>query len=281
MLCGCVAFVIDDRTGLSQEAASKERALLYQSAFESANDVIIYYHVDPRDPNGPRILYANQKFVEETGYTVEEAMGRYSSILFGARTNIRGIEANRERLVAGESTVLEIQKYRKDGSTYWTEASTHPLRDTFGRYTFWVSIERNTTARHEMQEHMHLLQLALESAHDMIVINEVSNDVTSPWNIVYLNQAFEDKTGWNRSELPTLEKVFGENPNRQQSENARRAVLNGESTRVKNAFYTKDGKEFWVEGVIQPVLGEEERPIHAITIYREIEPQPRTLGVPV
>ena len=263
--------MIDERNGLNHETVTKERALLYKSAFESANDVIIYYHVDPKDPNGPRILYANQKFIEETGYTLEEAIGRYSSILYGARTNIRGMEAISEKLAAGEATVMDVLKYRKDGSTYWTEASVHPLQDTAGRYTFWVSIERNITARREMQDHMRLLQLALESAHDMIVINEVSNDVSSPWNIVYLNQAFEARTGWSRDELRTLEKVFGENPNREQSERARRAVLNGESTRVKNAFYTKDGQEFWVEGVIQPVLGEEEKPIHAITIYREIE----------
>jgi len=241
--------VIDERNGLNNDAVTKERALLYKSAFESANDVIIYYHVDPKDPNGPRILYANQKFVEETGYTLEEVIGRYSSILFGARTNMRGIQANREKLAAGEPSVMEMLKYRKDGSTYWTEASVHPLQDTSGRYTFYVSIERNITARREMQDHMRLLQLALESARDMVVINEVSNDVTQPWNIVYLNAAFEDRTGWSRAELHTLEKVFGENPDREQSEQARAAVLNGESTRVKNALYTKGGKEFWVEGV--------------------------------
>lgn len=263
--------MIDERAGLQNDAVTKERALLYKSAFESANDVIIYYHVDPKDPNGPRILYANQKFVEETGYSLEEVTGRYSSILFGARTNMRGIEANREKLSAGQSSVMDMLKYRKDGSTYWTEASVHPLADTSGRYTFWVSIERNITARRELEDHMRLLKLALESANDMILINEVSNDVTRPWNIVYLNQAFEARTGWDRTELLTLEKVFGENPDHEQSERARRAVLSGKSTRVKNAFYTKDEQEFWVEGVIQPVLGEEDRPIHAITIYREIQ----------
>jgi len=94
--------------------------------------------------------------------TLDEVVGRYSSILFGARTNIRGIEANREKLSTGESTVTDMLKYRKDGSTYWTEASVHPLPDTSGRYTFWVSIERNITARRELEDHMRLLQLALD-----------------------------------------------------------------------------------------------------------------------
>ena len=265
------AFVLEDHNGGIVESISKERGLLYKSAFESANDVIIYYHYDPRDSLGPRILHANKKFVEETGYAIEEVVGRHSNILFGARTNMRQIEANRLKLAAGEPIVSEMCKYRKDGTSYWTEASVYPLADTFGYFNFWISIERNITARREMQDHLRLLQLALESASDMIVINEVSNDTARPWNIVYTNAAFERSTGYDRSELPTLEKVFGEKPDREQSEKARRAVLAGETHRVKNAFYKKTGEEIWVEGVIQPVLGEEDRPIHCITIYREIQ----------
>ena len=59
---------------------------------------------------------------------------------------------------------------------------------------------------------MRLLKMALESAGDMVVINTVDSDVTAPWGIVYVNSAFERMTGWDRSELDTLEKVFGPSP---------------------------------------------------------------------
>lgn len=255
-----------------------DRAALYKSAFESANDVIIYYHYDPKDENGPRILHANAKFVEETGYDLEEVVGRHSNILFGAETNMRMIEANRKKLYEGEPVVSEMRKYMKNGDAYWTEASVYPLRDTFGRFTFWISVERNITARRELEDQTRLLRLALESAGDGVVINVVSTDTGAPWNITYCNAAFEAMTGWNRSELETLEKVFGPAPNREQSERARKAILAGETVRVQNAFFRKDGTEFWVEGVIQPVLGEDERPLHSITIYREIA-EPLTASV--
>ena len=252
-----------------------ERAALYKSAFESANDAIIYYHYDPKDPNGPRILHVNQKFVTETGYRLDEVAGAYSSLMFGAQTNMRAIEENRRKLYTGQAVVAEMRKYRKDGEAYWCEASVYPLKDTFGRYTFWISVERNITARREMEDHLRLLRLALESAGDGVLINDVSDDVTTPWKITYCNAAFERMTGWDRADLVTLEPVFGPEPDREQSVRARTAILNGQTFRVQNAFYRKDGSQFWVEGIIQPVLGEEERPLHSITIYREIAaPEP-------
>lgn len=257
--------MVDERSGLNHD-----RALLYQAAFESANDVIIFYHYDVKDPGGPRILYANRKVTEETGYEVDEIVGRYSSIVFGAGTNLRAIEANREKLAQGVPTVLDMCKYKKNGDKYWAEASVYPLKDTSGNFSFWISIERNITARREMEDHLRLLKLALESAGDMVVINTVDPDVTAPWEIVYVNSAFERMTGWDRSELDTLEKVFGPSPNREQSERTRADVLAGKTVRVQDAFYRKNGEPFWVEGVVQPVLGEDDRPIHSITIYREI-----------
>lgn len=247
-----------------------DRAALYKSAFESANDAIIYYHYDPKDPDGPRILHVNQKFVTETGYELEEVRGRHSNVLFGAQTNVRTIERNRVKLYAGEPVITEMRKYRKNGDAYWCEASVYPLKDTFGRYTFWISVERNISARREMEDHLRLLKLALESAADGVVINVANDDVSAPWTITYCNAAFERMTGWNRDELETIEKILGPSPDREQSARARAAILAGESVRVHTAFFRKDGSEFWVEGLIQPVLGEDEHPVHSVTIYREI-----------
>lgn len=260
--------MLDERNGFYD--MSRERALLYKSAFESANDVIIYYHSDPKDPRGPRILHANRKFVEETGYSIDEAVGRYSDILFGPLTNMRAIESNRVKLYRGEPTVSDMCKYRKDGQTYWTEASVYPLADHNGQFSFWISIERNITARREMDDHLRLFKLALESAGDMIVINDVGTDPSVPWNVVYVNAAFEAMTGYDRSELDTLAKVWGPNPDTAQQERTRKSILAGEKARVEYPFYRRNGEQFLVQGVVEPVLGEDDRPIHAISIYREV-----------
>ena len=62
---------------------------LVSAAVEKANDIVIITQAEPIDLKGPEIVYVNQAFVNETGYSVAEALGKTPRILQGAHTDAR------------------------------------------------------------------------------------------------------------------------------------------------------------------------------------------------
>ena len=98
--------------------------------------------------------------------------------------------------------------------------------------------------------------LLLESLTTSILITTPDLDFPGP-HILYVNEAFEKMTGWNREE------VIGENPRILQGprtdlsifDNLRSTVAAGGVWKGQTVNYKKDGTEFYMEWSIAPVFG--------------------------
>jgi PAS domain S-box-containing protein len=66
------------------------------------------------------ILDANQAICKLTGYSVPELIGKHVSIFAGSEA-YAVVNEHIKRIVEGEKLVLEVESYRKDGSTYFAE----------------------------------------------------------------------------------------------------------------------------------------------------------------
>lgn len=96
----------------------------------------------------------------------------------------------------------------------------------------------------------------LESLTSSILITTPDLDFPGP-HILYVNEAFEKMTGWNREE------VIGENPRILQGprtdlsifDNLRSTVAAGGVWKGQTVNYKKDGTEFYMEWSIAPVFG--------------------------
>ncbi|WP_236610244.1 PAS domain-containing protein [Planococcus halocryophilus] len=82
---------------------------------------------DPSQPDNP-IIYTNKTFIDMTGYSQEEIIGRNCRFLQGAGTANEDIEKMRTAIAAEEKVVLTIQNYRKDGSPFWNRLVIDPVR---------------------------------------------------------------------------------------------------------------------------------------------------------
>lgn len=118
-----------------------------------------------------RLTWVNSAWTRTTGFTLEEARGkRPGELLHGPHTAAETVERMRSAMRLGESITAEVLNYRKDGTPFWMEVHTTPLRDTVGQITAWVSVQRDVTSRKESERERQQMAAALAVTTDGIGI---------------------------------------------------------------------------------------------------------------
>jgi PAS domain S-box-containing protein len=132
---------------------------------------------DARAANQPIVL-ANASFLELTGYRAEEVIGRNCRFLQGEGTSPLDVAAIRSALLEGRETTVEILNYKKDGTPYWNQLHTSPLRSDDGTvdYIFASQIdvtERRRIERLEASEHRLLKEVDHRAKNVMAIVESI------------------------------------------------------------------------------------------------------------
>lgn len=101
---------------------------------------------DPRQPDNPIVL-ANQAFLNLTGYSAEEVIGRNCRFLQGPLTEPEQVDKIREATQAQQEALVELLNYRKDGTTFWNELFLSPVHDEDGNLLYFFSSQKDVSAR--------------------------------------------------------------------------------------------------------------------------------------
>jgi two-component system, cell cycle sensor histidine kinase and response regulator CckA len=115
------------------------------------------------DPAGD-IEYVNPKFIELTGYTLAEVLGKNPRVL---KSGEKSPEAYRElwqTITAGKEWRGEFHNKKKNGELYWESASISPIRDRAGRVTHYVAVKEDITARKQTEAERDQLIQDLQNA---------------------------------------------------------------------------------------------------------------------
>ncbi|NKL24717.1 adenylate/guanylate cyclase domain-containing protein [Rhizobium leguminosarum] len=99
---------------------------------------------------GPTIVYVNPAFERMTGWHRTEVIGKTPRLLQGPETDRSVFENLRSQLAAGRTWEGTAVNYRKDGSTFMMEWSIVPLRDEAGKIRQYLAVQRDVTARIEL-----------------------------------------------------------------------------------------------------------------------------------
>ena len=87
---------------------------------------------DARQPDYPIVL-ANDAFLNLTGYSADELLGKNCRILQGADTSSTAIAEVRAVIAQEREGTVEILNYKKDGTAFWNQLHLSPIRDDDGR----------------------------------------------------------------------------------------------------------------------------------------------------
>ena len=150
---------------LQQEIADRklvqEKLRLFDAIVIESNDAIAITKVESQEDNHNdlEIIYVNNAFIQKTGYSLEEIVGKTPRILQGPNTDISTKAKVRKALDLLQPIQVEILNYKKDGTEFWSDLNIFPVANELGSYTHWISIQRDiTTRKKEQQEILQALQ---------------------------------------------------------------------------------------------------------------------------
>jgi PAS domain S-box-containing protein len=105
---------------------------------------------DPRQPDAPIVL-ANQAFLDLTGYSADEVLGRNCRFLQGSGTSQADVDEIRRGLAAGRDVEVELLNYRKDGSSFINQLAISPVLADDGTLLYYFGSQKDVTERRRAQ----------------------------------------------------------------------------------------------------------------------------------
>jgi PAS domain S-box-containing protein len=136
---------------LSAFINSPERLHILDRAVQSASNGIVI--TDPHLPDNP-IIFANQAFLEMTGYTSEEILGRNCRFLQGTEQRQPELDLVRQAIQSGSQLTTVVRNFKKDGQLFWNELSIAPVRDNQGNIINFIGVQNDVSARKEAERQL-------------------------------------------------------------------------------------------------------------------------------
>lgn len=106
---------------------------------------------NPRLADNPIVL-ANQAFLDLTGYTSDEILGRNCRFLQGPDTAPAALQAIRDAIADQNGITLDLLNYRKDGSAFWNDLKICPVLDTNGELLYYFASQSDVGERRRVQD---------------------------------------------------------------------------------------------------------------------------------
>ncbi|MFB6251692.1 MAG: PAS domain S-box protein [Halobellus sp.] len=150
--------VVQNFIGIQQDVTERwerERELAVKERAMNEADVGITIS-DPNRADNP-LVYVNDGFVKQTGYTREEAVGQNCRFLQADDRDQSALDDLREAIAAEETTTVELRNYRKDGEQFWNRLSVTPVYDESGTLTNYVGIQQDVTEEKRREERLRAL----------------------------------------------------------------------------------------------------------------------------
>ncbi len=148
----------------------------------------------------------------------------------------------------------------------WLELSVYPSASGLAIYFSDVSDQRAA------KEQLRLLETAVSRLNDMVLITEAEPINPPGPRIVFVNDAFERRTGFSRAEVIGRSPSFLQGPgtDRRELDRIRASLEQWEPVRAELINYTKAGEAFWIELDIVPIAGDAGRFTHWVAVERDI-----------
>jgi diguanylate cyclase (GGDEF)-like protein/PAS domain S-box-containing protein len=210
-----------------------------------------------------RLNYLNAQAERLLARPATSLQGRSIWSLFQRTARVEVEAAVRAALAQGQPLALEALEA---GQTQWLALEGVAFADGLA-----LKIQ-DVTARREAQAHLRLLEESIARLNDFVLITEAGPfDEPGP-RIVFVNEAFEMRTGYRRQEVLGRSPRFLQGPQtqRERLDRIHQAIVRWQPVRVDLINYRKDGEPFWVDLDISPVWDASRRLTHWVAVGRDV-----------
>ena len=129
----------------------------FSAIVQHAKDIVIVTKAHPLNDPGPEIVYVNEAFIEKTGYTAKEVIGKTPRILQRDGTNRDDLKKIRQALEKQEPVRVTLRNFSKKGNEYWVDLSILPLPDKNGKISHFAAIQRDITDYKKLEQDLQIL----------------------------------------------------------------------------------------------------------------------------
>lgn len=139
---------------LRGRAARRKAELMLQlrdRAIEASRNAVL---IAEATSEGLPLIYVNRAFEEITGFSAQEVLGRSPSFLYGPDPEQSGLRELARAVKNRQEAAVLLRNYRKDGSLFWNDLRTAPVRNEQGEVTHFVGIINDVTERQRYQEQL-------------------------------------------------------------------------------------------------------------------------------
>jgi len=168
---------------VTQQKAGEERLRKMQRAVEQSPVTIVITDLEGY------IEYVNPKFIQLTGYSSREAVGRNVRILKSDATPPGTHRQLWNDITSGKEWRGEILNRKKNGELFWESASISPIKDDAGEITHFLAVKEDITPRKGAEQALQEAELFARSVMDGLSINICVIDTRGC--IVRTNRAWE------------------------------------------------------------------------------------------
>jgi PAS domain S-box-containing protein len=133
--------------------------------------------VDARQADCPIVL-ANHAFLELTGYSAEDVVGRNCRFLQGDGTSPLAIAQIRLAIDEQRDITIELLNYKKDGAPFWNQLHLSHIRDDGGEVAYIFASQVDVTEFRKVQtleatEHRLLMEVDHRAKNVLAVVESV------------------------------------------------------------------------------------------------------------
>ncbi|MBS4012177.1 MAG: PAS domain S-box protein [Bacteroidetes bacterium] len=153
--------------------------LLFQAVEQSANSIVITDKLS-------KILFVNKKFLEITGYSSEEVIGKNSNTLKSGKQDKVFYKELWDTISAGKQWQGEFHNKKKDGDFFWEYATISPVINEKGEITNYIAIKEDITKRKEAEEALEMARQEIMKTYKakLEFLSVMSHEIRTPLNAI-------------------------------------------------------------------------------------------------
>ncbi|MFA9388577.1 MAG: PAS domain S-box protein [Prolixibacteraceae bacterium] len=181
-----IAFVCQmaDQIGMTiqnSDIRKKEEELikLSQAVEQSPSSIVI------TNLNG-EIEYVNQKYVDLTGYCLDEVIGKTTNILKSGQTPLKVYQDLWTTITKGNSWTGELLNRKKNGELFWESLLISPILTHDGEIKYYLAVKEDVTEKKKMIGELIVAKEKAEESNRMksAFLSTMSHELRTPLNAI-------------------------------------------------------------------------------------------------
>lgn len=214
-----------------------------------------------------KILHANKNFLDVTGYSLNEIIGRHHSIFVDRKeASSPAYKAFWEKLGNGEFDTGKYKRVTKAGEDIWIQAAYNPILDGNGKPFKVVKFATDITES-EIATNENSAKISAISRSQAVIEFDLDGNITTA------NDAFLSVMGYSLNEIVGKHhRMFVDEEFSKSSDYHHHweRLRNGEFVEGKFKRVSKDGEEVWIQASYNPLFDLDGKPYKIVKYASDV-----------